>query len=95
MTIVNKESERIYQYYLSRIPDIVEYKLRDFNHSNLRRPAVPTLGFTTKDFFSLPEEQRNDIINKYQQALKKVGITCAPITDRKIFGIGWYLYKGE
>ena len=88
-------AESIYNHYISRIPVIVEKKLRDFNHSNLRRPAVPTLGFATTDFFSLPEEQRNDIINQYQEALKKVGITCVPITDRKIFGIGWYLYKGE
>lgn len=88
-------TETIYNYYISRIPKIVEYKLRDFDHKNLRRRAVPTLGFTTKDFFSLPEEKRNDIINQYQQALREVGITCVPITDRSIFGIGWYLYKSE
>ena len=88
-------TESIYNYYVSRIPEIVEKKLRDFDHSNLRRPAVPTLGFATKDFFSLPEEKRNDIINQYHQALKKVDITCVPITDRKIFGVGWYLYKDE
>lgn len=88
-------TKNIYNHYISRIPKIVEYKLRDFNNNNLYRPAVPTLGFATTDFFSLSEEQRNDIINQYQQALKKVGITCVPITDRKIFGIGWYLYKGE
>lgn len=88
-------TETIYNYYISRIPTIVEYKLRDFDPNRLSRRAVPTLGFTTKDFFSLPEEKRNDIINQYQQALKEVGITCVPITDRKIFGIGWYLYKDE
>lgn len=88
-------TEKIYNYYISRIPEIVEKKLHDFDPKNLRRRAVPTLGFTTKDFFSLPEEKRNDIINQYQQALKKVGITCVPITDRGIFGIGWYLHKGE
>lgn len=88
-------TESIYNYYISRIPEIVTKKLRDFDPNYLRRPAVPTLGFAEKDFFSLSEEKRNDIINQYQQALKKVGITCAPITDRKIFGIGWYLYKSE
>lgn len=88
-------TESIYNHYISRIPKIVENKLRDFNNNNLRRPVIPTLGFTAKDFFSLPEEKRNDIVNQYQEALKKVGITCMPITDRKIFGIGWYLYKDE
>lgn len=88
-------TESVYNRYISRIPDIVEKKLRDFNNNNLRRPAIPTLGFATTDFFSLSEEQRNDIISQYQEALKKVGITCVPITDRKIFGIGWYLYKSE
>jgi hypothetical protein len=88
-------TESIYNHYISRIPRIVEAKLRDFDHSNLCRPAIPTLSFAAKDFFSLPEEKRNNIINQYRQALKKVGITCMPITDRKIFGVGWYLYKDE
>lgn len=88
-------TETIYNHYISRIPAIIEKKLYDFDPKNLHRRAVPTLGFTAKDFFSLPEEKRNDIINQYQQALKKVGITCVPIADRKIFGIGWYLHKGE
>ena len=88
-------TEVIYNHYISRIPKIIEAKLRDFDRSILCRPAIPTLSFAAKDFFSLPEEKRNDIINQYQQALKEIGITCEPITDRKIFGIGWYLHKDE
>lgn len=88
-------TEKIYNDYISRIPKIVEAKLRDFDPNRLSRPAVPTLAYHAADFFMLPEKMRDEIITKQFQALNEVGIFGKPLPTNKCPRYGWYLYKGE
>ena len=76
------------QAYLDDIPRIVQIKLRD-SENPLK---VPSLGFGLRNFFLMPKEYQNEIIDAYLTALEKVGFK-AEKNEGKCFGLSWKLIK--